>query len=66
MKQHQGDKMIPDSDSQAQAETKAASKKPYIAPVLVEYGNIAKLTQGTFTRNNDGGVNTFQQMGKCL
>ena len=33
---------------------KAVVKKPYIAPVLVEYGTIAKLTQGTRTRNNDG------------
>lgn len=63
MKQHQGDKMIPDSDSQVQPGTKTNSKKPYLAPMLVEYGNIAKLTQGTLTRKNDG-VNTFQQM--CL
>lgn len=63
MKQHQGDKMIPDSDSQVQPGTNTNSKKPYLAPILVEYGNIAKLTQGTFTRKNDG-VNTFQQM--CL
>ena len=34
---------------------KTASKKPYSAPVLIEYGTIAKLTQGTRTRKSDGG-----------
>lgn len=33
---------------------RAASRKPYSSPELVEYGPIAKLTQGTLSRNNDG------------
>lgn len=29
-------------------------KKPYASPALVEYGTIAKLTQGSLTNMNDG------------
>ena len=43
---------------------KAVVKKPYIAPVLVEYGTIAKLTQGTRTRNNDG--KNSRRRRRCL
>lgn len=30
-------------------------KKAYTPPELIEYGTIAKLTQGTRTRKSDGG-----------
>ena len=55
----------PEFDSQVAAAKSIPAKKPYVAPVLVKYGTIAKLTQGTFTRNPDGG-NTLQKMGACL
>ncbi len=42
---------------------KAASKRPYSTPVLIEYGTIAKLTQGTRTKKSDGG--NFKR-SKCL
>ena len=34
----------------------AGDRKPYETPRLVEYGSIAKLTQGTRTFFNDGGA----------
>jgi len=34
----------------------AGEQKPYETPRLVEYGSIAKLTQGTRTFFNDGGA----------
>lgn len=64
MEQHQDDSMIPKSIDQAQPANAAVCKKPYVSPVLIEYGTIAKLTQGTRTRKNDGG-NTRQQK-TCL
>ena len=48
----------------APAEGKPAPRKPYVAPVLVEYGTVAKLTQGTRTRRNDG-ANTRKRRA-CL
>ena len=48
----------------APAEDKPAPRKPYVAPVLIEYGTIAKLTQGTRTRRNDG-ANTRKRKA-CL
>ena len=42
----------------------AAPRKPYVPPALVEYGTIAKLTQGSQTRSNDGS-NTRKLMS-CL
>jgi hypothetical protein len=33
------------------------ARRPYVAPKLVEYGSVAKLTQGNGTvRNGDGGA----------
>lgn len=43
-----------DPNDQAQTGIKTASKRPYVSPVLVEYGTIAKLTQGSGTDNRDG------------
>jgi hypothetical protein len=33
-------------------------KKPYSTPVLVEYGAVVKLTEGTGSRGNDGATHT--------
>lgn len=32
----------------------ARHRKPYTSPALVEYGPVAKLTQGTLSRSGDG------------
>ena len=32
-----------------------SQKKAYAPPELIEYGSVAKLTQGTRTRKSDGG-----------
>lgn len=37
------------------AGVEAVSRKKYATPVLIEYGTVAKLTQGTRTRKSDGG-----------
>ena len=34
----------------------SSAKKSYAAPSLVEYGSIAKLTQGSATNGADGGA----------
>jgi hypothetical protein len=41
--------------SEPGAGEKANSKKKYATPVLIEYGTVAKLTQGTRTKKSDGG-----------
>ena len=43
---------------------KVTTRKPYTSPVLVEYGTIAKLTQGNKTRNNDG--KNARRRRRCL
>lgn len=42
---------------------RAALKRPYTTPRLVEYGSIAKLTQSIGTRNGDGGQQMRTAMG---
>lgn len=54
MEQHRDNRKTPDPNGQAQIGIKTASRKPYVSPVLVEYGTIAKLTQGSRTTKNDG------------
>lgn len=39
-------------------------RRPYSTPVLVEYGSVAKLTQGTMTRQADFLSGGFRM--KCL
>ena len=44
----------------------APGKRPYAPPRLTEYGSVAKLTQGTRTRQQDGpGASTFKRAA-CL
>ncbi len=40
--------------------TARAPKKKYATPVVTEYGNVAKLTQGTTGSISDGGTGIFQ------
>jgi hypothetical protein len=41
-------------------------RQAYRAPALVEYGPIAKLTQGTLTTMNDGVGGGMRRMMMCL
>lgn len=43
---------------------RATGRRPYRKPKLTEYGSIAKLTQGTRTRNSDGPGGGFRNT--CL
>lgn len=43
-----------------------AKRRPYEPPALVEYGSVAKLTQGTLSRSNDGPGGGFRMMMNCL
>jgi hypothetical protein len=36
------------------AQRGAGGRRPYVKPSLIEYGSIAKLTQGTATKQSDG------------
>jgi hypothetical protein len=54
MEHHRDKGKTPDPNSQAQTGEKTTSKRPYVSPVLVEYGTIAKLTQGSGTKHGDG------------
>ena len=51
-------------DEDDEASPTPGDLKPYEAPRLVEYGSIAKLTQGSQTVNNDGGAGMVLMM--CL
>jgi len=42
----------------AEAEDSLALRKVYVAPHLLEYGSVAKLTQGGGSKNNDNGPMT--------
>ena len=53
MQKDRGNRQAPKQSNQPEPGTQAAVKKPYASPVLVEYGTIAKLTQGSKTRSND-------------
>lgn len=64
MKQRRDAGKVPDSSRLAGPENGAMSRKPYIPPALLEYGTIAKLTQGNRTRSNDG-KNT-RKLKACL
>ena len=47
-----GDKLVP--------------RKPYQSPELVEYGSVAKLTQGTLSTSNDFKGGGFKSNFPCL
>lgn len=63
MQTQKKDGKVLDQSDQTRAVDKTILKKRYVSPELVEYGSIAKLTQGTRTRKNDGS-NTKRR--KCL
>jgi len=45
-----------DKSHSEQVPKKQRDKKPYATPRLIEYGSIAKLTQGASTVGNDAGA----------
>jgi hypothetical protein len=45
-----------ESTAGAQAHPPAVVKKPYVAPVLIEYGDVAKLTGAGMGSGTDGPV----------
>ena len=48
------------NDPRATPERSAAGgRRPYVKPALTEYGSIAKLTQGTATKQSDGARGGF-------
>lgn len=51
--------------AQAGSESSPA-KKPYQPPALVEYGSVAKLTQGTLSKNSDFFSGGFRMTQMCL
>lgn len=64
MEQDPDERRTTDPNGATQTEINPTPKKPYAPPVLVEYGTIAKLTQGSRTRFNDG-INTRKRR-TCL
>jgi hypothetical protein len=40
------------------------ARRAYAKPELIEYGPVAKLTQGTKTVGNDGPMGGFKRMGR--
>jgi hypothetical protein len=46
--------------------TTRAVRKPYKSPELVEYGSVAKLTQGTLSMNADFCGGGFRMAQMCL
>lgn len=55
----------PRDDGARAAGGKGGTKRPYRKPQLIEYGSVAKLTQGTRTTQNDGGAGGGFKMS-CL
>ena len=47
-------------------ESDTRRKKPYRSPELVEYGSVAKLTQGTLSMNADFFGGGFRMTNMCL
>ena len=58
--------MSPDEPSRRAPETRGApqTKRAYTKPKLIEYGSVAKLTQGTRTRQADTPAAGFRKT--CL
>ncbi len=53
-----------DKQNSEQVPKERPDKKPYAAPRLIEYGTIAKLTQGLLTVGTDSGPQGMEQ--QCL
>ena len=41
------------TERERETEAECAERRPYTRPELIEYGSVAKLTQGTRTRQGD-------------
>jgi len=56
---------MPDDSSRGAPVPRAVQpKRPYTKPKLIEYGSVAKLTQGTLTRQADTPAAGFKKV--CL
>ena len=53
-----------DDTSRAAPKPDAPPKRPYAKPRLIEYGSVAKLTQGTRTKQSDSPAAGFRRV--CL
>ena len=42
------------------------SRRPYTSPRLIEDGSVARLTQGTMTKQQDGPADTSWKRAGCL
>ena len=58
---HPQDRGQPDGDTPARS-----GRKPYQSPALIEYGSVAKLTQGTLSMNADFFGGGFRMNQMCL
>jgi hypothetical protein len=56
-------RMAETSRGQEQPVSPNPERKRYQKPVLSEYGSVAKLTQGTATKQSDGGGGGFRRAG---
>ncbi len=60
--------LLPSRSGRAAASAQIAQKprRPYRCPALIEYGSVAKLTQGSLTFWSDGAMGGFRFMMFCL
>lgn len=66
MKDPRNEKMAPDQQDAPRNEAGKSTKMPYSTPILIEYGTIAKLTQGTNSFFNDGTLGKTLAEMPCL
>ncbi len=66
MKEQKDPAPEPAEGNPARESVPAASRTPYRTPELVEYGPVAKLTQGTLSRNSDFFFGGFRMRNMCL
>ena len=59
---------LPDRSARTAANAQRAQepRRPYRSPALIEYGSVAKLTQGSLTFWSDGSMGGFRFMMFCL
>jgi hypothetical protein len=61
---HEVDKTAAANEA-ASGPAKDSTKRGYSRPTLIEYGSVAKLTQGTLTRQSDAPTAGFKK-SNCL
>jgi hypothetical protein len=53
-------------DDRSELPSSPRNRRPYAKPRLIEYGSVAKLTQGTLTRQADSPGAGFKMSNPCL